>query len=351
MKSKVIGIKNIKDLITPRIIRSNIKKALGDPAYAKIKYKLSGISPSEMIIDLSAVCNAQCPFCPRVYMPTERSKGYMSDHIFQKCVDEAIKSKIKTIRLYSTAEPTLHPKFAKYIDQLVDNGFLVEVSTNAFTMHKHFDALMKVHFLQYSIEGWDKDSYEKFRYPLKFKKVRDNINKFWEASKDKKHRPVISCNLLITKSTDIDKFLDCWGHFVDEIKVHPLLGTTYFKEGNFLTEKPIEIKDDYFDSEKKSQFVCSYPFEVVTIAFDGKIALCCADFSAELPLGSVENGVGEIYGGPIFESVRENFYNQKHTVCKECNAFLEPTIKAREIIINRLKNSSHPLAYKLVPSF
>lgn len=351
MSSKVILIQNLRRMSAPKILMSNIKKIVGSANILRLKHKFSAPKPTEMIIDLSAVCNAQCPFCPRIYMPAERSKGYMTEETFAKCLDEASAFGIKIIRLYSTAEPTLHPKFDKFIDQLVAKGFYIEVSTNAFTLQKHFNALLKVDYLQYSIEGWDKESYEKYRYPLKFNRVKKNISDFWTICNENEKRPFINCNLLITQSTNLVSFMDCWGAFVDEIKVTPLLGTTYFKEGKFLTENPVEIANDYYASKQKSDFICSYPFSIVTVAFDGKIALCCADFSAELELGSINDGIHKIFSSPLLNSVREQFYSNKHDTCKDCNAFLEPTSNVKNHLIDQVTNLQHPLSYKLIPTF
>ena len=72
-------------------------------------------------------------------------------------------------------EPTLHPKFDEIVARLKREHFEVGVSTNAATLKQHMEALVELDTLQYSIEGWDAESYEKFRYPLKFERVRRNM--------------------------------------------------------------------------------------------------------------------------------------------------------------------------------
>ena len=154
----------------------------------KIKYFFQKPKPREIIVDICAACNASCPFCPRIYMPEERSKGYMDMDLFRFILAEAKREGIKNIRLYSTAEPTLHPKFDEIIELLKRDNFFVSVSTNASMLDRHTDTLMKVDILQYSIEGWDKESYEKYRVPLKFDKVYNNIKDF-HAEKLKRETP------------------------------------------------------------------------------------------------------------------------------------------------------------------
>ena len=257
-------------------------------------------------------------------MPEERSTGYMSRHVFDRSVAEARRAGIKTIRLYSTAEPTLHPKFDELVGELVRGGFRVGVSTNAATLKQHMPALAELDTLQYSIEGWDQTSYEKFRYPLKFERVRRNISAFWEFVQDRPKRPLITCNLLLTRSTDIEAFVACWGPLVDRITVGFLMGTTVYRGGRFVNEENPEIESDYYDHTVGTSGTCGYPFDVITVAFDGKIALCCEDFTAEMPLGSIDDGVDKVFASEPLRDVRKQFYSGRPDICSGCNFFRHP---------------------------
>jgi MoaA/NifB/PqqE/SkfB family radical SAM enzyme len=290
----------------------------------RARHTLSPLHPRQMIIDLAATCNALCPFCPRIYMPPERSKGTMARHVFETCVAEARKHDVRDIRLYSTAEPTLHPDFDEHVATLKREGFVVSVSTNAATLSYHLESLASIDTLQYSIEGWDRESYEKFRYPLKFDRVKRNIVAFWEHAQKVKTRPLITSNLLLTKSTDIEAYVECWGPYVDRITVGFLMGTTRLKDGVFISELNEEIRDDYFAHEVDTTGICGYPFDVLTIAYDGKIALCCEDFAAELPLGRIEEGLEGVFQSPALKRVRRQFYAGSLDVCSGCNFFRHP---------------------------
>lgn len=287
----------------------------------RAKHAITAPRPREMIIDLTATCNAQCPHCPRISMPEERSMGNMERHVFERSVAEAKAAGIREIRLYSTAEPTLHPKFDEWVAELKRDGFVVCVSTNAATLRKHQEALASIDILQYSIEGWDKASYEKFRYPLKFERVQKNIAEMWEFVQGREKRPLITCNLLLTKSTDIETFVATWAPYVDRITVGFLLGTTVNRNGKFVDEHNPDIEDDYLDYESTSEGVCGYPFEVVTVAYDGKIALCCEDFTAEMPLGTIDDGVAKIGEAEALQNVRRQFYAGRPDICSGCNFF------------------------------
>jgi radical SAM protein with 4Fe4S-binding SPASM domain len=306
-------------------LRNKIATIIGYGNALKIKYFFVAPKPKEIIIDICAACNATCPFCPRVYMPEERSKGYMDLELFKFILEEAKKEGIKNIRLYSTAEPTLHPKFGEIIDLLKEDNFVVSIATNASLLEKHIEPLMKVDVLKFSIEGWDKESYEKYRYPLKFDRVYHNIKLFNEKRKMMKHSPKVSTNLLLTKDTDLEKYMALWGDMIDDINIHFMLEATLYKNGKFISKKNEKISEEYYGFEKqKSDFICGYPFHTLTVAFDGKIALCCNDFSAEMDIGNIKDGIKQVFKSNALEQIRDEFYSQNLDKCKSCSFFTKP---------------------------
>ncbi|MDG2989566.1 SPASM domain-containing protein [Candidatus Synechococcus calcipolaris G9] len=261
-------------------------------------------------------------------MPEERARGFMDRETFDISVSQAESMGITDVRLYATAEPTLHPQFAEYVSILKDKNFFVTVSTNASMLYKHFEVLSRVDYLQYSIEGWDKESYEKFRYPLKFDIVKRNIEEFWNYIRDHSQRPLINCNLLATQSVNIDEFFACWADFVDQISISPLMTTTRYdtKSGKFISELNSDIQTDYYDHERDLTRFCTYPFTYITVAFDGKLALCCADFSAEINLGYISDGIENWKNNQLMKKIRHQFSPfGKKDMCAGCNFFLRPT--------------------------
>jgi len=314
-------------------LSKKVAKMIGYGNALKIKYFFTNPKPKEIIIDICAACNAACPFCPRLYMPEERSKGYMDLDLFRYILEEAKKEGIKNIRLYSTAEPTLHPAFDTIIDLLKEGGFFISVSTNASRLDKHIESLMKVDVLQFSIEGWDKESYEKYRFPLKFDKVYANIKLFDEKRKRLQNAPKVSTNLLLTKNTDLDKYMALWSDYIDDIQVHFMLDATTYENDRFVSKRNDAIRDEYYHFEKQSSnFICGYPFTVLTVAFDGKIALCCNDFSASMGIGNIREGIEKVFQSQVLNTIRTEFYTQKLDKCNGCSFFTKPTIYDSEKI-------------------
>lgn len=313
-----------------------------------IRYLWNKRRPSLAILDITAVCNAQCPFCPRVYMPEERTKGFMKMELFERCVNELKAQRIKDVRLYATSEPTLHPCFDEIVRRLKAEGMSICVSTNGAFLMRHRDSLLLVDTLQLSIDGWDKESYEKLRYPLKFDVIQEQVCSFSAYAKEHTDRPEISAHLLLTKKTDIAQYLDCWGEFVDKISISFLMGTTRFDGSRFITEHPEDLKDDFYSFEFKRARSCNYPFDTLTISFDGKISLCCADFSAELPLGNIVVGMNKVFHSPMLRKIRRSFLWGAPDICAGCNMFHKPLKEDVAALRMEIEALSHAHKGKLV---
>lgn len=317
--------------------------------YSQLKYTFFKPKPSEIILDISASCNAACPFCPRMFMDSDRSKGYMGLELYRFSLEEAQKHGIKRLRLYSTAEPTLNPNFSEMIDIAKKMGFYISVSTNASMMHKHMQALLKVDQIQFSIEGWDKESYEFYRQPLKFEKVYENIKHFNQLYSTLTQRPLRQINLLLTKETQIDRFVSLWGEFCDEIHIHFMFPASVFEGGRIAPKISLEVQSKLYSfTNKLGRKDCSYPFKVITVAYDGKISLCCDDFSSSFILGNIKDGIDKVFFSSMMNEVREQFISQKLTMCQECNIFLTPLDKDIKKIKEDLLNIVVPKNTRIV---
>ncbi len=330
-------------------IKNIIIKTLGMGNTLKIKNMIQPFKLKEILIDVSASCNAECPFCPRIFIPENRSKGFINLELYSKILEDAKDNGINKLRLYATAEPTMHPKFDKIIDIAKEKGFYISLSTNASLLHKHMESIIKIDYLQYSIEGWDKESYEKYRYPLKFERIFENIKNFYEFSKNYEKKPIMSTNLLITKNTNIEKYIDLWGKYMGNINIHFMYNPVAYENGKFVA-KNLDTQNEYFNLDKqKKNFYCSYPFETFMVAFDGKVSLCCDDFAAELELGnSNEMTIKEVFYTKKMNNIRNQFYNQKLDLCKDCTRWSIPKTYDIDYINNKISKLDDKLKAKII---
>ncbi|MCS7166904.1 MAG: radical SAM protein [Gemmatales bacterium] len=275
---------------------------------------------TSLTVDIVGSCNARCPFCPRVAMPVERSKGFMDFELFRRILQRGREHQIDTIYLYSTGEPTLHPRFDDFVALAKDLGYFVVCSTNGSMMHQHRRGLRLADSVQLSIEGWDRVSYERYRYPLRFERVYANVQEY-AAVRPAQQRYVVNC--LLTRKTDVEQYALLWGQFFDEIVFHPMYPTAGIIDGQHRSIPEPRLAEDYWSFERAIVPVCSDPFQKLTIAFDGKRLLCCQDFSASLPLGHADDDWNLLYHNTVVEKVRRELRRQTFETCQQCGNLVE----------------------------
>jgi pyruvate-formate lyase-activating enzyme len=299
-----------------------------------------------LTVDIVGSCNARCPFCPRVAMPAERTKGFMEFDLFRRILERGRASGISTLYLYSTGEPTLHPRFDDFVALAKDLGYTVVCSTNGSMMHQRRRGLMLADVVQVSIEGWDRVSYERYRYPLRFDRVYGNVREY-AACRPAGQRYVLNC--LLTRKTDVEQYALLWGEFFDEIFFHPMYPTAGVLEGRHRAVPEPSLAEDYWWFEPAILPTCSDPFEKLTIAFDGKRVLCCQDFSASLELGHAEDDWRQLYVNPIVARVRRELLGQTFETCGGCGSLAELPAAVKAAFLAEIRRVWQNYTIRAVP--
>lgn len=144
------------------------------------------------------------------------------------------------------------------------------------------------------------------------------------------------------------KYVELWGEFVDNINLHFMYNPVKYENGRFVSVD-IDKDNEYYRLEPVvSNFYCSYPFYILTVAYDGKIALCCDDFAADMPLGYITDGIDAYLGSKKLKSIKEQFFSQKLDICKECSRFLIPAKEDVQIIRNKIDSLDNKLVSKII---
>lgn len=68
---------------------------------------------------------------------------------------------------------------------------------------------------------------------------------------------------------------------------------------------------------------CARPFRELTIWYDGTIPICCKDWRGILPVGHIDDGLGAVWQGKLFNSIRRYMYQGERVFppCKGCDSF------------------------------
>ncbi len=284
---------------------------------------------TKTIIDIASACNAKCPYCPRQQEGfTFKNNGLMQDEVFDTIYSQLKKmTHIKNVSLYAFGEPLLNKNAGKYIKKIAELNRHILLSTNTTNMDKFTDELMLVDRLQFSIEGWDKESYERTRKNLNFEETIENLRKFNEAVLKRRSEnlktPLRTINCLFTKSTNLHKFIETWSPYVDEIRftaMGPYISWTKDNKSTNLYYSQ-EMKEDCFNFNIPVEMkTCSYINNTITVNSDGKVVLCCGDFSQHLDLGDYKD-LNKAFKSKLLKKLARQIYYEEKSICSGCRNY------------------------------
>lgn len=182
--------------------------------------------------------------------------------------------------------------------------------------------------------GWDKESYEYYRKNCHFEKVLANLQKFQNYINNKKEKPITSILVMISKETNLHKFLSLWAPLVDRVD--------YSATGNMIkwnSEKKIErlkfegrLKENMWKHQQKSGYkYCSAPFEEVVVSAKGNAILCCNDFdNFTQMIDLTKKSIKDLLNTTDRKKCQEQFLKQKMDICNGCGVFEEITTESQK---------------------
>lgn len=294
------------------------------------------IELKNIYLGLSENCNASCSFCYREFYSPKPS-GFMSEKIFTSILKQINESNtIESVSL-TVGEPTLHPQFNSFSEELNRNKkYKTTVVTNMSMAHKHIDALMGYDGIVMSIEGFDKESYENLRKGLKWERVRENVKMLDEIVKKRGEKsPKRKINFIVDKKSEIREFVNVWSDYTDIIMVDPMLPHTYWENGKSELKK---TSDNLFSFSKSHKIVCTEPFYRLGILADGSVKPCGTRMYEQKDYGKYNNLE------KVFENEKNILwlrnYREKNNFlgCKNCRHSLEVNSSEWQNLINQHKD-------------
>ena len=155
-------------------------KSLANSLHGIINYKLKKTllsnPPTLMWIEPTNKCNLKCIMCPNSVMPKEKY-GFMEYELFKKIIDEA-KYFIGSAFIFLGGESLLHKDIFKMIAYAKSNGIRPLLHTNATLLNENnISRLFEtgLDYISLSMDGFDKETYEKVRVNAKYEETLGNI--------------------------------------------------------------------------------------------------------------------------------------------------------------------------------
>lgn len=311
-------------------------------------------TPYVVHIETNNTCNFKCKFCfesnDQLLMDNGIKRGFMKKETFEKIIDDmkGFPQKIKRLYFHVAGEPLLHKdiiyfiKFAKKAQvakQLVmfTNGALLNDKLGTELAHAGLD------IIQISVEGVSDKKYEEITgCKINYETFLKNIEHLYHEKPDSciLHAKIIDSNL---SEQEKKKFYDDFAAISDECYIEQLLDIcptdvmdTTLGNGQTVTQEGKSLKE---------KLVCTIPFYVTDINYDGSVDACSCDWRRKLIMGNVlEENFCDIWNGEKFVAFREmqlEGNRKKCKVCNECKAILyqlDDIDLYKEVILKKIKS-------------
>ncbi|MFA5089581.1 MAG: radical SAM protein [Candidatus Omnitrophota bacterium] len=283
--------------------------------------------PNTILFEITNLCNLKCAFCYQSSNGFKVKKGLMDFELFAKAIEEFAELHRRNHStgnavIYTTGETFLHPQWRKMLSLCSRFNLRSVLSTNGNLLDKtNIYALLdaRLDYLNISVEGYDKESYERKRINGNFEQLLDNLQQMKDIfSSHNGHRPYVVIRAVVfpqeLNHSYYKKYFELWSKFADEIDFNPLST----QAGHMVNE----ISERNLTGKRKN---CTAPFVQLTINWDGSVGFCCADYNHVIDIGRFPNtALFEIWRSPKLMQVRNAFRKREYSkipgICQNCEA-------------------------------
>ena len=280
--------------------------------------------PALVTVEFTNHCNLRCVYCNSPVDP--RPRGFMAGETFERLLEGLRLLGVNRVRVVGSGEPTLHPEFAHFIRALGKAVPFVSVLTNGQwkspveIIEPVLDS--PVSLLEISVNGDNKEDYEKSRRGGLFERLIENLTMLKTRQGKRRSQTITNIRLMLRPSERAaEKRLSAfWRHCADSVMpqyVFALKCSTY-REDVYMPR--------HWDNP--SYPMCAAPFKAMNVEWNGDVPLC--SFALEqtgglgLVLGNVmTDSLGDLWNGKVMRQYREGHRKRevdKIPVCKGCTA-------------------------------
>jgi pyruvate-formate lyase-activating enzyme len=269
--------------------------------------------PKTVILETTNLCNLRCRMC-HIWgegVSEKRQTGFIQESTWRSAIDElASWGEDISVALHGAGEVLLHKDFLKILDYAASKrnlsaGFL---SNGSLLTDGISEAILDtdIAWIGFSVDGAEEVKYKNYR-GADLKKVEAAIEHFLTLRKG--DRPRVFLNMVALPDLDTDLFLKKWIDKVDEVKI-----STY---------RPVGHRD--FLAGKVERLPCYLLDEMLVVAWNGDVVLCCEDIWAEVPIGRFpEKSLLQLWQSPRFDEIRNLHKLGKYSdvrICADCDSW------------------------------
>lgn len=308
---------------------------------------LWGPFPLHAEIEIDQRCNLQCPKCHRGRIVSNK---LLNVEQFREIVKK-LGSGLTEVWIHGFGEPTMHPQFLKMMTYLkakkISWGLITNGATGFFDNPLNIQKMLRLKpiAIRFSVDAADTETFERERFPAKYKVVMQNIRNTVKMRnslypKESKTRPRVDLHCVLTMNTVDQIFpmivlrerLDCdwitfsnlafkneYGTSVESNCVRQMM--TDYEIGELIKSYK-DIPKVNFDIPGLDKRICDYPKTHVYVSGKGNVWPCIHAPGFEEPIGSIWNvsNIKELYQSDEWNEFREKseygFFDSQ--VCRKC---------------------------------
>jgi MoaA/NifB/PqqE/SkfB family radical SAM enzyme len=297
---------------------------------ASVKYgfydRLKAEFPSQIIVDITEVCNLACIHCPHPNFKKSVHYGgrYLDPELNAKLVDE-VKAHgqgfTQYIRYTSEGEPLVHPKCYDMLDYAVKHsGVLVTLTTNGTILNeKRVEKLLAsgLHMIDISIDAYTTETYAKIRVNGDLNVTRANTLRMIQMAKDSSTRTKVVVSY-VEQPQNLHETNDFESFWKDHGANHVVIRRLHSAAGAVINIANLMRKDN----EQEARRPCLYPWERISLIPSGELAFCPQDWVHGSVIADYRTTtIHETWLGDFYRKLREahlsNFFTN-HQFCGQC---------------------------------
>ena len=248
--------------------------------------RLSRDFPSQVIVDVTEVCNLACIHCPH-------SEFKKTKHYDARMLDPELNSKMakevgregkgitQYIRYTSNGEPLLHPRIEDMIcDSVKYSGTTVTLTTNGTLLKTNkIESLLDtgIDLIDISIDAFKPETYSRIRVNGDLNSTVSNVLKLLNLREQSKKRTKVVVSFVeqaenTSETRDFEKYWYEKG--ADYVVIRPLHSAAGAK--SMIAEN--------MNNQAQNRYPCIYPWERIVLNAQGYLSFCPASWTGESEL-------------------------------------------------------------------
>lgn len=268
--------------------------------------------PSQVIVDVTEVCNLACIHCPHPAFKESEHYGarFLPVELSEKAVSEVAKHGAQYIRYCAEGEPMTHPRIYDMLDDAVNRSrTFVTLTTNGTMLDmRRIDRLLKsgLHMIDVSLDAFSPDTYAKIRVGGDLREVRKNVINLIDAAHGTDTRIAVSFIQQKDNADEAEAFEAFW---TDAGAWRVVVRRLHSAAGALIK-----------GGKQEGRYPCVYPWERIVLAPSGFLKFCPQDWFGGSNIADYrETTISETWRGDFYRKLRESHLKGACSgVCKGC---------------------------------